>query len=71
MVSVTKDTILKKLETLYRSVFHDGKWHIALQMAERQGKNRGMFATRHLPAITRIAGMAEQLRQDLIGAGKA
>ena len=68
MAPVTKHAILKKLETLYRSVFHDGKWHIALQMAERQGKNRGMFATRHLPAITRIAGMTEQRRRDLTDA---
>ena len=65
MAPVTKHAILKKLETLYRSVFHDGKWHIALQMAEWHGKNRGMFEAPCLSETTRIAGIMEQRRQDL------
>jgi hypothetical protein len=65
MASITKN-ILKKLAAFYGSAFHDGNWHIALQVAERQGKNGGMFEKPHLSEVTRIKNMRE--RQDLIDA---
>ena len=68
MVSVTKDTILKKLETLYWSAFHGGKWHIALQVLELQGKNIGMFEKPCLSEVMRITGMTEQRGRDFTDA---
>ena len=70
MVSVIKDTILKKLKALYGNAFHDGKWHIALQALEWQalewrGKNRGMLEASCLSEVTRIADIREQRRRDL------
>lgn len=65
MVSVIKDTILKKLEALYWNAFHDGKWHIALQALEWRGKNRGMLEASCLSEVTRIADIREQRRRDL------
>ena len=64
MAPVTKETILKKLETLYWSVFNDSKWHIALRVAERQGRNMNLC----LPEGTRIEDMTEQQLRDFMGA---
>ncbi len=68
MVSVTKHAILKKLETLYWSAFHGGKWHIALQALELQGKNIGMFEKPYLSEVMRITGMTEQRGRDFTDA---
>ena len=73
MAPVTKDTILKKLETLYWSAFHGGNGHIALQVLEWQGKNMGMFEKPYLSEVMRtevmrITGMAEQRGRDFTDA---
>ena len=68
MAPVTKETILKKLETLYWSVFNDSKWHIALWVAERQGKNIDLFEKPCLPEVTRIEDMTEPQLRDFMDA---
>ena len=68
MAPVTKHAILKKLETLYWSAFHGGKWHIALQVVELQGKNIGMFEKPCLSEVMRITGMTEQQWRDVTDA---
>ena len=41
--SLTKDQILKDMESIYQKAFGDGQWRVALRAKELQGKILGFF----------------------------
>lgn len=68
MPSMTKDTILEKLEIIYQRAFNDNKWHIALQVAKLQAKYVDLFQKPPLPDVIPIKDMTEEQLIDLLDA---
>ena len=68
MPSMTTDTILEKLETIYQCAFNDKKWHIALQVAKLQAKYVDLFEKQLHPEVIPIKDMTEQQLIDLLDA---
>ncbi len=58
--SLTKDQILKDIESLYQLAFYSGKLQVALRAKELQGRAIGLFKPQHLPDSLCIADMTEE-----------
>jgi hypothetical protein len=54
---MTKEQILKDIDSIYKNAVKDGKWHTAWRIKEMQGKALGLFMPQRLPNIVRIADM--------------
>ena len=63
---MTKDQILKDIESLYQLALENGQWRIALRAKELQGKALGLFRPQRLPHIMRIADMTEEQLREFI-----
>lgn len=57
--SITRDTILADMETIYHLALAEGKLNVALHVKELQGKAVGLFHQSHLPIARRISEMSE------------
>jgi hypothetical protein len=66
MNTITKETILTKLETIYQAAVRTNKWPIALRVAQLQGAYIGLFEKRHFPDVKRISEMSEKELQDFV-----
>jgi hypothetical protein len=64
--SLTRDIILKRLQTIYRQAKRDRKWNVALQAVIMQGRQINMFVRQTLPVIARIKDMTEEQLIDFI-----
>ena len=65
-IPLTKDAVLKKLETVYWRAMGGGNWSVALRAAELQGKAVGLFEKQLLPKVVRIADMTEEQLTEFI-----
>lgn len=63
---ITRDQILRDMETLYQLALDDGKWLVALRAKELQGKVIGLFKRQRLPDILHIADMTEEQLSEFI-----
>ena len=66
MNTITKETILTKLETIYQAAVRSNKWPTALRVAHLQGAYIGLFEKRHFPDVKRISEMSEKELHDFV-----
>lgn len=64
--SLTKDQILKDIESVYQLAFYSGKLQVTLRAKELQGRAIGLFKSQHLPDNLCIADMTEEQLGDFI-----
>jgi len=63
---LSREIILRKLETIYWQAVRDKKWNVALQTVIMQGREINMFVRQNLPVVVRIKDMTEEQLDDFI-----
>ena len=66
MTTISKETILTKLETIYQAAVRTNKWPTALRVAQLQGAYIGLFEKRQFPNVKRISEMSEKELHDFV-----
>jgi hypothetical protein len=65
-LTITRESILRRLQNIYKFAMKDGKLHVALHAVIMQGKEINMFVKQNLPVVTRIKDMTEEQLDDFI-----